>query len=188
MDLKLTYQLWKSDDTSIPISEWPFPANFHANDEVASNELFRPTRFVHIDNSELKKCWPDCVILLSLFPNQKDLESIEKKPTPFYNIYHNFKIMASNNLVEIPEKTKLDLVLNRGEEKFLLVDLKYFLSKESLVFFTYITMGSVSFKANLYTEKNPHCPSTEESASDFLLRGIETELYMEEIRKKLDEN
>ena len=69
--------------------------------------------------------------------------------------------MASNNLVEIPEKFKLDLVLNQGEEKFLLVDLKYFLNKESLVFFIYQTMGSVSFKANLYTEKNPQCPTSQ---------------------------
>ena len=67
--------------------------------------------------------------------------------------------MASNNLVEIPEKTKLDIVLNKGEDKYMLVDLKYFMNKESLVLFTYLTMGSVSFKANLYTEKQPRCPT-----------------------------
>jgi hypothetical protein len=50
-------------------------------------------------------------------------------------------------------------VLNKGEEKYMLVDLKYFMNKESLIFFTYLTMGSVSFKANLYTEKQPRCPT-----------------------------
>lgn len=64
------------------------------------------------------------------------------------------------------------MVLNEKEEKFMLVDLKYFMSKESLVFFTYTSMGSVMFKANVYTEKNPHCPSTLEVNSQYHFYGI----------------
>jgi hypothetical protein len=37
--------------------------------------------------------------------------------------------MASNNYVEIPEKTKVDIALKNEEQKHLLVDLKYALSK-----------------------------------------------------------
>lgn len=33
--------------------------------------------------------------------------------------------MATNQLIEIPEKTKLDIFLKEDEEKYLLVDLKY---------------------------------------------------------------
>jgi hypothetical protein len=96
--------------------------------------------------------------------------------------------MASNNLVEVPEKFKLDMVLNRGEQKYLLADLKYFLNKESLVFFTYTSLGSVLFKANVYSEKNPRCPSTEEVAADYHMFGVETEIRIDDIKRKLELN
>ena len=41
------------------------------------------------------------------------------------DISNTFSIMATNQLIEIPEKTKLDIFLKEGEEKYLLVDLKY---------------------------------------------------------------
>ena len=28
VDLRLAYSLWKSDDTSIAMSKWPFPSNY----------------------------------------------------------------------------------------------------------------------------------------------------------------
>lgn len=73
---------------------------------------------------------------------------------------------------------KIDLVLNKAEQKFLLVDLKYFLEKESLVFFNYLTMGSTMLKANVYSERNPRCPTTETIESDFQFVGIETEIEL----------
>ena len=70
----------------------------------------------------------------------------------------------------------------------MLVDLKYFMNKESLVFFTYTSMGSVAYKANVYTEKNPHCPSSQEPNSQYHLYGIETEITLESIKNNLETN
>jgi hypothetical protein len=74
----------------------------------------------------------------------------------------DFKIMASNNFIELPEKHKLDIPLVKGESKELLVDLKYHLDKEEITFNTYFTLGAPILKANVYTEKNPRCPTAEE--------------------------
>jgi len=43
--------------------------------------------------------------------------------------YAQFKILASSNFIEIPEKTKIDIVLKKEEAKHLIVDLKYVLDK-----------------------------------------------------------
>jgi len=37
--------------------------------------------------------------------------------------------MASNNLIQVPEKHKMDIVLNKDEEKYLLVDLKNYMER-----------------------------------------------------------
>ncbi len=37
--------------------------------------------------------------------------------------------MASNNYIEIPEKTKVDVVLKQNESKYFMIDLKYALEK-----------------------------------------------------------
>jgi len=67
IDLKLMYSIWKTDDQSINPNEWPFP-NKVAIDPTKSNQFaYRPTQFIHIDNEALKKCWPNCVILVSTF-------------------------------------------------------------------------------------------------------------------------
>ena len=102
VELKLGYTLWKSDDTSIDITTWPFPQHFNSSDPSPKNMQNRPIRFIHIEHTQLKGCWPDCVVLLSILPNEEQLSKMEKKPTPFFTQYHNFRIMASNNLVEIP--------------------------------------------------------------------------------------
>ena len=75
---------------------------------------------------------------------------------------HDFKIMASSNYIELPEKHKVDVVLGKGEEKEIIVDLKYYLDKEALVFNIYQTLGRTSFKANIYSEANRRCPNNED--------------------------
>lgn len=69
-----------------------------------------------------------------------------------------------------------------------MVDLKKYLDKESIVFFTYFTVGSTQLRANLYSEQNPRCPTTEEVGADFTFIGIETELEMEKVKQLLEEN
>lgn len=60
--------------------------------------------------------------------------------------------MASNNLIQVPEKQKLDIVLNKEESKYLIVDLKRYLEKESIVFFTYFIIGSTQLRANVFSD------------------------------------
>jgi hypothetical protein len=68
-----------------------------------------------------------------------------------------------------------------------LVDLKYHLDKEEITFYTYITLGSPILKVNVYTEKNPRCPTIEEDA-DFKFIGLETGITVEDIKAKISEN
>jgi hypothetical protein len=81
--------------------------------------------------------------------------------------------MASNNYIELPEKHKVDIVLVKDEEKELLVDLKYFLEKDTLTFDTYVTIGRSQIKANLYSEKNPRCPNNDDDG-DFTFNSVQT--------------
>lgn len=76
-----------------------------------------------------------------------------------FTLSHDFRIMAANNFIKVPEKHKIDVVLNKQEDKYFLVDLKNYMEKESIVFFTYFTIGSTQLKADVYTESNPRCPS-----------------------------
>lgn len=65
VDLKLMYTLWKTDDKSINPAEWPFPQDYKAQNPAKL--AFMPTKFIHIDSSALKGCWPNCVLLISTF-------------------------------------------------------------------------------------------------------------------------
>lgn len=37
----------------------------------------------------------------------------------------DFSILVANSFIELPEKTKIDVLVKPGEEKYLMVDLKY---------------------------------------------------------------
>ncbi len=64
-----------------------------------------------------------------------------------------FSIMASNNYIEIPEKTKVDVVLKQNESKYFMIDLKYVLEKEdsAVTLFTTSTLGYYEIKGSLYS-------------------------------------
>ena len=96
----------------------------------------------------------------------------------------HFRIMASNNYIEIPEKHKVDILLNKNETKELLVDLKYFLEKEQITFYTHHTMGNSHIKANVYSESNPRCPVSDDAA-DFDFDSIQTTIMMEDVKKQI---
>lgn len=91
--------------------------------------------------------------------------------------------MAANQLIEIPEKTKLDILLKAGEERYLLIDLKYALEKEAITFFTATILGAYTLYGNVYSEANPRCP--EEYDSDFDFGVLETQIRMQTVEKKL---
>ena len=106
----------------------------------------------------MKECWPNCVILLSVFQNTAGPQN----KIAGFEVSKSFQILASNNYIKLPEKHKIDVILKKDEEKHLLVDLKYVMDKKALTFFTYFTIGSVYIKGNVYDEKNPRCPTTDE--------------------------
>ena len=145
VDLKVMYTLWKTDDKSINPAEWPFPQDYKAAQNPAKL-AFAPTRFIHVDSGALKGCWPNCVLLVSTFKDEKSLKSV------YGNFLQasQFKIMASSNFIEIPEKQKIDVILKKEETKHLLIDLKYVLEKEAVTIFTYFTIGSVQLSGNVY--------------------------------------
>ena len=96
--------------------EWPFP-NDKPNDKISAHSLFKPVKHVSIHFNELSDCWPQCVILMSLVSfDHKEIEG-------------NFSLMATNSIMEIPAKEKVDATINENEEKSFLVDLKYALDK-----------------------------------------------------------
>lgn len=97
------------------------------------------------------------MVLISTFKDDKALKGL-------FNTYleeSQFKIMATSNFIEIPEKQKIDVILKKNESKHLLVDLKYALEKEAVTFFTYFTIGSVQLSGNVYEESNPRCPTAD---------------------------
>lgn len=60
--------------------------------------------------------------------------------------------MASNSLMEIPEKTKIDITLKEGETKAYLVDLKYALDiEQNIYFYIHHSIGLTSIFANVYS-------------------------------------
>ena len=69
IDLRLGYTLWKSDDTSIDITSWPFPTALNISGLSLETDHTRHVRFIHIEHEKLKVCWPDCVVLLSIMSN-----------------------------------------------------------------------------------------------------------------------
>ena len=142
------YSIWKSDDKKINPSEWPFPVEIKNEGEKSNSPylFYRPTQIVHIDHEALKECWPNCVVLVSVF------ENTEGKKSQYKSFIDNsaFKIMASNSYIKLPEKHKTDIILKKDEEKYILVDLKNVMEKKALTFFTYFTIGSVYLSGNVY--------------------------------------
>lgn len=69
----------------------------------------------------------------------------------------------------------------------MLVDLKYHNDKEEITFNTYFTLGSAVLKANVYTDRNPRCPTPEDEA-DFKFTGLQNSFSLESIKSKLSEN
>jgi hypothetical protein len=63
-----------------------------------------------IDHEQMKsKCWPNCLLLISFYVDSNSGSNI---PTELMNNkYSNFKILASNNQIELPEKQKMSLTI-----------------------------------------------------------------------------
>jgi hypothetical protein len=97
-DLKIMYNLWKTDDKSMDPSNWPFPVEFKENEKV-SELTFQPLHFIHVEPSRLKQCWPNCVLLLSIAPDFDNAKKTITNDTKFTLQDQDFKIMASNSFI-----------------------------------------------------------------------------------------
>jgi hypothetical protein len=90
------------------------------------------------------------VILVALIKNSTQVQG---EFDTSYLENGEFSIMASNNYIEIPEKTKVDVVLKQNESKYFMIDLKYVLEKEdsAVTLFTTSTLGYYEIKGSLYS-------------------------------------
>ena len=122
LKLHLGYKLWKNKDERFDASKWPFPEEQKAVD----NGVIAPLRHISITPESLKECWPDCVILFTLFgidrTNITNITAWDDK-----RVNDSFSIMASNDVIELMQHQKIDLILHEKEQKELYINLKYFL-------------------------------------------------------------
>ena len=69
----IAYTLWKYNEKGINPSEWPFPP---FQDEVATQmSSYNSINHVQIDSSSLKGCWPNCIVLMSLYKKKNSLDT-----------------------------------------------------------------------------------------------------------------
>lgn len=89
--------------------EWPFPTIVQ---EHSKRLEFKPLQYIHIEPEKLKLCWPNCVVLLSLLVDPAAFST--KLDSNESALDSSFRIMASNNYIEIPEKHKVDILLSKN--------------------------------------------------------------------------
>ena len=57
--------------------------------------MFNPVNHFSISKAQFEYCWPNCIVLISLIElTREDFEG-------------SFSLMASNSIMEIPEKEKI---------------------------------------------------------------------------------
>ena len=121
-----------------------------------------------IHKDELQHCWPSCVVLMSLISFSH------------VAIDGDFSIMATSNIVELPVKEKVDLLVRKKEQKSLIIDLNYALEKEEdIIIYTSYSLGEAYVYVSVYAQKYERIPSPEEY--DFQLEDIETIIKVSEI-------
>jgi hypothetical protein len=93
--------------------------------------------------------------------------------------------MVSNNIIDIPEKTRVDINLQKDEIKYLKMNMGNVFEHDTLTSYIYTSLGFVSVYANVCSEKNIRMPTKEEY--DFSFGILETQLRSETIKRKYDE-
>ena len=154
----MSYSLWNTDSKTISPLYWPFP-----DESSVFDSGLKSVRNVVIDREVLRKqCWPSCVVLVTLY------ETTARNETRMTD-NRDIKIMASNNQIEIPEKTRIEMTLKTGEERDLIVDLKYAMSREKITFYNTRLFGNYVVFVDLYSETKNRCPLDGREVSDFVL-------------------
>lgn len=157
-NVRLRYRMFYGDEDNINPAEWPFPNEKTSEDESATHSKFKPVNHMSISKDQFATCWPYCVLLVSM----AELNTQERQGS--------FSMMASNSIMEIPEKEKIDIAISGETEKIYLVDLKYALDQsKDIYFYVYHSIGLVNIYMNVYSERNDRVPDAEES--DFSIIG-----------------
>jgi hypothetical protein len=89
-------------------------------------------------------------------------------------------IMASNNQIELPENTRINLSLKQNENKQVMVDLKYALNSKFITFYASHLLGRYEIQANVYSSNNPRCPS--QGNADYQLTNGETDIDVDQLK------
>lgn len=73
-------------------------------------------RHISISPEPLKECWPDCLVLFTLLGiDRSNITNVTAWDDQRIN--DSFSIMASNDVIELMEHEKIDLILHEKEQK-----------------------------------------------------------------------
>lgn len=99
------YKLWKTKDVKYDPSRWPFP-DVDKYDESAPR-----LRHISVSSDSLKECWPDCIILMSLFGIERSkIDNVTQWDDS--RVEESFSLLATNDILELMEHEKVELVLH----------------------------------------------------------------------------
>ena len=100
-------------------------------------------------------------------------------------MFGSYRIMASDDLVELLEEHKLPISIASGEAKQLMIDLQHFIeSDKTLTIITSSTLGYHECFGGLVTTREMKLPN--DHTYDYRLDNDETQLTMVELREKLE--
>lgn len=131
-----------------------------------SSALFQSTEYI-VSPKEVEACFPDCELLISLWG--------ENKGGGF--TFGNYRIMATDDILELVEDHKVTVTLAANESKYLLIDLKHVVESDRVL--TINTHSMLSYHecdGGLISSKYLTLPT--ESKYDFRLDAFETQLQM----------
>lgn len=73
-----------------------------------------------------------------------------------------FGILVSNNIIDIPEKTRLEVTNEKGESKYMKMSMKNVFEHDTLTSYVYTSLGFVSVYGNACSDKNMRMPSKDD--------------------------
>lgn len=178
---KLAYVLWNNELKENDPGSWPYP---EPSSEPVQPGLHTSEYTIHPE--ELAKCFPNCIVLVSLWNSHEQPNTNPNVVTPLFNNFGSYSIMATDNFIELLEEHKLTITLAANETKYLLVSITPFLeSDKTLTFICSDVVGYHSLLATVSTNRNLTLPTDE--TFDWRLELYESQITIEAIKAKLAE-
>lgn len=178
---KLAYTLWNNELKESNPGNWPYP---DPKDQPVSPGSHTTEYTVHPD--ELTKCFPNCILLISLWNAHDQPNTNPNVVTPLFNNFGSYSIMATDNIIELMEEHKLTISLAINETKYMLVSITPFLANnKTITFMCSDVVGYHTLLASVSSNKNLTLPT--EETFDWRFELYESQLTTEAIRTKLTE-